>query len=153
MVFPAFIESNSHFNADFRVVTQGIFCCLKLLVKRGILVGKNALRLGTDLCGKSVQSHPSQSCSNNNQASMSTFAIYLNQLLRGGAPRRNRWGGFVMSPDTAGAWASRLFGQELHPFHNFHTICKVILNQVRPYRVNFKVIGEVPDEAPTDCEV
>jgi len=58
-------------------------------------------------------------------------------------PRRNRWGGFAMSPDTAGAWASRLLGEELHPIHDLHTICKVVLNVVRPYRVNFKIIGEV----------
>lgn len=78
---------------------------------------------------------------------MSTFAISLPTTARR-APRRNRWGGFVMSPEIAGAWASRLFGRELHPFRNVHTICKVILDQVRPYHVNFKVIGEVwPDEA------
>jgi len=64
------------------------------------------------------------------------------------ARRRNRWGGLVMSPNTAGAWASRIFGRELHPLRNVHTICKVISNHVRSYRLNFMVIGEVwPDEA------
>ncbi len=59
------------------------------------------------------------------------------------ARRRNRWGGFVMTPEAAAAWASRLHGQELHPLRNIHTICKVILNQVRPYQLDFMVIGEV----------
>jgi hypothetical protein len=64
------------------------------------------------------------------------------------APRRNRWGGFVLSPETAGSWASRLYGEELHPLYDGPTICDVLLNEVRPYRVNFKLIGEVwPDEA------
>jgi len=61
-----------------------------------------------------------QSCPSSNQASMPT------QRTR--ARRRNRWGGFVMSPEAAAAWASRLHGQELHPLRNVHTICKVILN-------------------------
>jgi hypothetical protein len=41
-----------------------------------------------------------------------------------------------MRPDTAGAWASCLLGEDLDPIYDFHTICKVILNKVRPYRVN-----------------
>ena len=63
------------------------------------------------------------------------------------APRRNRWGGFVLSPETARSWASRLYGEELHPLYDGPTICNV-LSKIRPYRVNFKLIGEVrPDEA------
>jgi hypothetical protein len=54
----------------------------------------------------------------------------------------------VLSPETAGSRASRLYGEELHPLYDGPTICKVLLNQVRPYRVNFELIGEVwPDEA------
>jgi len=63
-------------------------------------------------------------------------------------PRRNRWGGFVMKPDVAGAWASRLLGEELHPYYDFHTICKVVLKEVRSYQVNFRLIRETwPNEA------
>jgi hypothetical protein len=34
----------------------------------------------------------------------------------------------------------RLYGEELHPLYDCPTICDVLLNEIHPYRVNFKVI-------------
>ena len=60
-------------------------------------------------------------------------------------PRRIRIGGFLMNVETATAWASRLTGRTLDPIRNSPTICNVILKTVKPYRVNFKPVGEVMD--------
>ncbi|KAM6489563.1 hypothetical protein JOM56_014982 [Amanita muscaria] len=60
-------------------------------------------------------------------------------------PRRIRMGGFLMNVETATAWASRLAGRTLDPIRNSPTIYNVILQKVRPYRVNFKPVGEVAD--------
>ncbi|KAF8233103.1 hypothetical protein L208DRAFT_1268479 [Tricholoma matsutake] len=60
-------------------------------------------------------------------------------------PRRIRMGGFLMNVGTATAWASRLTGRTLDPIRNSPTIYNVILQTVRPYRVNFKPVGEVAD--------
>jgi len=54
-------------------------------------------------------------------------------------------GGFLMNVETATAWASRLTGRILDPIRNSPTIYNVILQTVRPYRVNFKPVGEVAD--------
>ncbi|KIL58380.1 hypothetical protein M378DRAFT_200530 [Amanita muscaria Koide BX008] len=58
-------------------------------------------------------------------------------------PRRVRLGGFVMSAESAVAWGSNISGKELHLPRNNPTVCKVILDKVRSYNVNFRDVGEV----------
>ena len=56
--------------------------------------------------------------------------------------RYRRWGGVVLSQETAASWALRVSGRELHPIRNAFNICDVLENEVRPYRAGFSVIGE-----------
>lgn len=56
--------------------------------------------------------------------------------------RYRRWGGFVLSPETAASWALRASGRELYPIRNNFDICDVLKNEVRPHRAGFSVIGE-----------
>lgn len=60
-------------------------------------------------------------------------------------PRHLRLGGFLMNIETAAAWASRLTGGKLDPIRDSPTIHSVILERVKPYRVNFRPVGEVMD--------
>jgi hypothetical protein len=75
-------------------------------------------------------------------------------------PRYYRWGGFVMSPDTAGAWATRLLCKELKPIRNLHTVRKIVIRKIviRTYRVKSHAIGGLACRSPiharyTICEV
>jgi hypothetical protein len=52
-------------------------------------------------------------------------------------------GGFVMNVKTAAVWASAIRGRELHPPRDNSTILMVLFDKVRPYRVNFRDVGEV----------
>ena len=58
-------------------------------------------------------------------------------------PRFSRIGGFVISPETAAAWASRLTGKELHPEYDYPSIWQSIFEKIRPYRIKFEDVGEV----------
>jgi len=58
-------------------------------------------------------------------------------------PRFRRIGGFVISPEAAAAWASRLTGKELHPEYDYPSIWQSIFEKIRPYRVKFEDVGEV----------
>jgi hypothetical protein len=58
-------------------------------------------------------------------------------------PRRTRMAGFMMSTETATAWASRLSGRDLHPYYDSPSVWKIICDKVRPYRSNFGEVGEV----------
>ncbi|KAF8235364.1 hypothetical protein L208DRAFT_1257500 [Tricholoma matsutake] len=58
-------------------------------------------------------------------------------------PRRVRLGGFVMSTESAVAWASNISSKELHLPRNNPTVCRVILNKICSYHVNFWDVGEV----------
>ena len=78
------------------------------------------------------------------QASMSISTSALSQhSAKPLSPRRIRMCGFVMTPETAAAWASRITGKELDPYRNIPTVWEIILKKVQPYRINFKDVGEV----------
>jgi hypothetical protein len=51
-------------------------------------------------------------------------------------------GGFVISAETAIAWASRLKGRELHLPRDSPSIWKVIFDKVRLHHANFLDVGE-----------
>ena len=48
-----------------------------------------------------------------------------------------------MNVKTAAVWASTIRGRELHPPRDNPTILMVLFDKVRPYRVNFRDVGEV----------
>jgi hypothetical protein len=58
-------------------------------------------------------------------------------------PRNYRLGGFRISNNTAIQWASRLKGRELDPVLNRYTVKRVIFDQVKASRINFRQVGEV----------
>ena len=62
-------------------------------------------------------------------------------------PRHTRVGGFVMSPETAAAWALRLTGKEYHPTKYCFVIRNLIHEKVKQYSGRFEVLGE---DWPTD---
>lgn len=48
----------------------------------------------------------------------------------------------MISTETATAWASRLSGRDLHPYHDSPSVSKIIFDKVRPYRANFQEVWE-----------
>lgn len=54
----------------------------------------------------------------------------------------------MLSLETAGTWTPRLHCEELHPLYDSYTIVNVLINEVRPYRVNFKLIGDFARRCP-----
>jgi hypothetical protein len=62
-------------------------------------------------------------------------------------PRYKIVGGFDISTPIATAWASRLVGEELHPYHDQPSVSMIIREKVRPHGADFVDVTETDEPA------
>jgi len=62
-------------------------------------------------------------------------------------PRYKIVGGFDISTPIATAWASRLVGEELHPYHDQTSVSMVLSDKVRPHGADFVDVTETNEPA------
>jgi hypothetical protein len=62
-------------------------------------------------------------------------------------PRYKIVGGFDISTPIATAWASRLVGEELHPYHDQPSVSMVLSDKVRPHGADFVDVTETNEPA------
>ncbi|KAF7761063.1 hypothetical protein Agabi119p4_10472 [Agaricus bisporus var. burnettii] len=56
-----------------------------------------------------------------------------------------RWGGFVISLETAADWAFRISGKTLRP-RQYDAIQTVIKAKVNPFKAGFRLVGDTREE-------
>ena len=54
--------------------------------------------------------------------------------------------GFVMTPETAAAWASRITGKEWDPYRNIPTVWEIILKKVQPIESTLRMWERLREE-------